>query len=810
MGTNSGESVQNELDQNRNRGCGILALLFLSALWVMGVCGLSSFFSWSIEESYFEFAYALPDLRWAISLATFLGLVIPLGVLYLLVKAPRAKVMLRTWLLGSLFILATLPARLAGVLDASEISLLDLGGILILLFGIFFWKSFRPASSQPGEKQKVIGGYGLAALLAGAASVPWILWGALGSIEDILLRVLVSAAAGVTGAIMLNHSLFQPTQVGDRPYKGSDLFVDGLTAGVFLLQVGVALGQSLNQQILAISLPAAGWAVAGLSLFNRDMVRSKGWLPSACLIGWLVSLPLIWFDADELTVMLGGKGKEILAWSGKSAWTTAIILAVGAVFFFLRILDAEKNPRWSKRGGWAIPAILALLAGIYLFAGQTGLYGDRLFVILRDQADLSQAVSITDVSARRQAVYDLLRETADQSQQPLRNALDQWGIDYTPYYLVNAMEIRGGVVMRWWLENQPAVAQVLESPRLRPMKEPQPAEAGAISNPPEKTPWNLELVGADTVWKELGITGEGIVIGQGDSGVDGSHPELAQAYRGAGGSQDYNWIDPWNGSTFPVDNGGHGTHTLGTILGKTVGMAPGAKWIGCVNLGRNLGNPAYYLNCMQFFLAPYPQKGDAFQDGKPELGANVINNSWGCPVVEGCSPEVFEPAVSALKTAGIFVVSAAGNNGVYGCGTVTDPLALYEQVFSVGAIDRDGESAIFSSIGPVVVDGSNRLKPEIMAPGVNVLSAMPGNTYGEMNGTSMAAPHVSGAVALIWSANPLLIGNIDETEKILEGSAARYAGDLNSCLEKKDLPNNQVGYGILNVFEAVKQALVWR
>jgi len=115
------------------------------------------------------------------------------------------------------------------------------------------------------------------------------------------------------------------------------------------------------------------------------------------------------------------------------------------------------------------------------------------------------------------------------------------------------------------------------------------------------------MIGVDRVWEEFGIRGEGIVVGQSDSGVDGSHAQLASSYRGRQSGNMYNWLDPWNKSETPVDGGGHGTATLGLIVGKDIGIAPEAQWFACVNLARNLGNPAHYLDCMQFMMAPYPQ-----------------------------------------------------------------------------------------------------------------------------------------------------------------------------------------------------------
>ncbi|MDD5368249.1 MAG: S8 family serine peptidase, partial [Anaerolineaceae bacterium] len=270
---------------------------------------------------------------------------------------------------------------------------------------------------------------------------------------------------------------------------------------------------------------------------------------------------------------------------------------------------------------------------------------------------------------------------------------------------------------------------------------------------------------------------------------------------------DFNWIDPWNQSPSPVDVGGHGTHTLGIMAGARTGIAPGATWFGCVNLARNLGNPSFYLDCMQFMLAPYPQNGDPLKDGDPTRSANVINNSWGCPDVEGCDANALLPAVNALRAAGIFVVASAGNNGYGGCGTVTDPLAIYADVYTVGAVDSTGDLVAFSSLGPVKVDGSNRVKPDIVAPGEQVVSTFPNNSYEIESGTSMAGPHVVGVVALMWSANPRLIGNISLTQSILDETAQPYRGSLPTCVNANHLPNDGVGWGLVDAYAAVKRAI---
>jgi subtilisin family serine protease len=213
---------------------------------------------------------------------------------------------------------------------------------------------------------------------------------------------------------------------------------------------------------------------------------------------------------------------------------------------------------------------------------------------------------------------------------------------------------------------------------------------------------------------------------------------------------------------------------------------------------------------MQFMLAPFPLDGDPMVDGDPIRGAHVINNSWGCPEIEGCDPLALMDAVRALRAAGTFVVASAGNEGA-SCGSVASPIALYDESFSVGATDRTGSIAFFSSRGPVTIDGSNRVKPDIVAPGVNVLSAYPGSTYAYADGTSMAGPHVVGVVALMWSANPGLIGDVERTEQILIETAQPYDLETHgppACGESGDYPNNAVGYGLVDAYAAVKHALM--
>ena len=217
---------------------------------------------------------------------------------------------------------------------------------------------------------------------------------------------------------------------------------------------------------------------------------------------------------------------------------------------------------------------------------------------------------------------------------------------------------------------------------------------------------------------------------------------------------------------------------------------------------QGVGSPASYIECMEFFLAPYPVGGTPAQ-GDPSKAPDVTINSWGCPQSEGCSESTLKAAVEAQRAAGIMMVVSAGNTGPV-CGTAGEPPGHYDASYTVGAIDQNGLIASFSSRGPSNIDQSGRIKPDISAPGVNVRSSIPPGAYASFQGTSMAAPHVAGAVALLWSARNALRRNITATEDILNHSAVPVS--VSECFTN-GVPNNAYGWGRLNIKSAVDSAL---
>ena len=268
------------------------------------------------------------------------------------------------------------------------------------------------------------------------------------------------------------------------------------------------------------------------------------------------------------------------------------------------------------------------------------------------------------------------------------------------------------------------------------------------------------------MWAELGVTGAGhrgrhVGLRRGRSRTR----RCADGFRGG----DDSWLDPWNGTATPTDHGGHGTHTIGTAVGRGgIGVAPGAQWIGCVNLDRNLGQPGALPGLPAVHAGAYPPGGDPFTDGRPERAPHVLTNSWGCPSWRAATPESLRPAVAALRAAGIFVVAAAGNTGPH-CGSVDDPLATYEDAFSVGAVDQAGGSPNSPAAGPVA-GGARQARYRRARRGRALRAARAARTAARRH--LHGGPHVAGVVALMWSANPRLIGDIG-TGAILRETATR-------------------------------------
>lgn len=433
-------------------------------------------------------------------------------------------------------------------------------------------------------------------------------------------------------------------------------------------------------------------------------------------------------------------------------------------------------------------------------ADQLDAKGSATFWIrLTERADLSKAASITDRTARGQYVYDRLTKSAEDSQARVRDLLDDEGASYQTFWATNAIRVQaGGPQLAASLTALPEVQSLWPVFDYR-LEEP---KKGKDVKAPDAVEWGVRDINADDVWSQFGDTGEDIVVGSIDSGVQFDHPALVRQYRGNNGdgtfTNDYNWFDA-SGTCGdePCDGDGHGTHTMGTMVGSDgasneIGVAPGATWIsanGCCP------SDAALISSGEWMLAPTDLQGE-----NPDVSKrpDIINNSWGTELPS--NDPFMEDVEEAWAASGIFGTWSNGNNGP-ACETSGSPGSRTLN-YSVGAYDVNDAIAGFSSRG---AGQDGEIKPNISAPGVNVRSSLPGGSYGSYSGTSMAAPHLAGTIALLWSAAPSLRGDIEGTRALLDGTAVDTSDT--TCGGTAD-DNNVFGEGRLDALALLQAAPV--
>ena len=453
-------------------------------------------------------------------------------------------------------------------------------------------------------------------------------------------------------------------------------------------------------------------------------------------------------------------------------------------------------------------------------------------VFLNAQADLTPARKIRGKTEKGTWAVQRLQATAASSQIPLVRELNAMGIDFQQFWVVNAVLVKSGdhALMENFAQredvaliagNQPMVidAPVFDH-RLKGAAGSGVAGSGAAGRGAGGGPtWNITLSGAPQVWAE-GVTGTGAVIGGQDTGFQWDHPALLRQYRGWDGQSadhNHNWHDAihqsggicGSDSPFPCDDNSHGTHTMGIMagddeLGNQIGLAPGARWIGCRNMDAGIGTPASYMECFQWFLAPTDLNGE---NPNPALAPHVINNSWSCPAFEGCTdPQILQTTVANVRAAGIVVVTSAGNKGPF-CSTINEPPGVYDASFTVASTTELDLISSFSGRGPGLQDTQEIAKPDIAAPGSLITSSVLADGYGVKSGTSMAAPHVAGLVALLISAVPQLAGEVDLIEEIIRNTALPLtSGQDCGTFPGSAIPNAVFGYGRIRAVEAVAMA----
>lgn len=428
-------------------------------------------------------------------------------------------------------------------------------------------------------------------------------------------------------------------------------------------------------------------------------------------------------------------------------------------------------------------------------------------IVMAEQADLIAAYGIKDWDERGWYVYNTLKETAARTQKHAVAQLQRQGVRFQSSFAANVIYVYAGTQQSLNAVLDLAEVASIRAPvtvTLDPVAERFLQPAGPVQPQSElqselqaEPEWGIAYTGAPEFWTEFDRKGEGIIVANIDTGVQYNHPALAASYRCVGGNigDARCWKDVTDvPSQVPYDANSHGTHTMGIMVGSDdpslwykVGMAPGASWIACRAFDTNTTTSDKLIACADWILAP---------DGNPANRPHIVNNSWG----DDEHSTFYQPSVQAWRAAGIFPVFSAGNDGTpTTCSEIGSP-ADYPESFTVASHDSTGTIASNSSKGPVSFGGDLNYKPNITAPGVAIWSSIPTDSWFTLSGTSMAAPHVSGAVALLWSCNDYLKGNVSLTAALLQGGAASSPeGTCDSILTGG---NYTYGYGILDVLKA--------
>ncbi|WP_404453814.1 S8 family serine peptidase [Virgibacillus necropolis] len=421
----------------------------------------------------------------------------------------------------------------------------------------------------------------------------------------------------------------------------------------------------------------------------------------------------------------------------------------------------------------------------------------------RNSAESANMTAQKAELVQRSAVISELKATSLVSQRNVKDYLEQQvekgnAENIHSYFIVNGMAVTATKEVAQKIATFAEVEKILpnETRQLFTTKTKNPVTPKSeVAN----VEWNVNRVNAPQVWG-MGFDGTGTVVASIDTGVQWDHPALKDNYRGYDAAtdtvdHDYNWFDATAGEAEPYDDLGHGTHTIGTMVGSEpdgsnqIGVAPGAKFISVKAFTAAGGTDVDLLAAAEWILAPTDSEGNARVDMAPD----VVNNSWGGgPGLD----EWYRDVVINWRAANIFPEFSAGNTTLFnpgGPGSIATP-ANYPESFATGATDIDDNLASFSLEGPSPYE---EIKPDISAPGVNIRSSVPGGGYeGGWNGTSMAGPAVAGVAALLRQVDASL--TVDQMEQILLNTATPLTDE-----EYPESPNNGFGYGLVNAYAAV-------
>lgn len=499
--------------------------------------------------------------------------------------------------------------------------------------------------------------------------------------------------------------------------------------------------------------------------------------------------------------------------------SAAILVLISLLFLSVSLPDADDSVQAVNVSQEDAPTVDSELLSKFDRSDSVG-----YMIYFDEEADLSAAYSMS-WEERGDYVYETLTALAEETQVDVRSYLDQQGVDYEAFWIDNVIAVDSssqatleGLLTYTEIDSITVIHEIQ-------LEETVDLEVESEESETRSAESNLTHINADDVWA-LGYTGTDIVVGNIDTGVNYTHEALVDQYRGNNGDgtfdHDYSWLDAIDSETEPYDDHYHGTHTMGIMVGddgngNQIGVAPDAEWIACKAFNGSGGaTDASLLACGQFMLAPTDTNGE---NADTDMRPHIVNNSWGdCGQTYN---DWYQDTIDAWQAAGIYPVFSAGNAG--NCGysyppglnTVGNP-ARAGNVTAVGSTGKsNGEYATHSNWGPTddpdTVNpevGYEDMKPQVVAPGVSIRSSL-GDSYGDdgygnLTGTSMAAPHVAGLIALIWDAAPDLIGDYASTETLLQESANPILYD-DGYGERS--PNYATGWGEIDAEVAVLLAL---
>ncbi len=421
---------------NHAAGCATAMLVLGTALWVFLFTVACQGATWLWEQTSYIGPSQNFDVRWVIALIGGLAIWLPLLIVEKAWKN-RYQGLVRPVRLAAELVILMIPARFLKMDDSQAVSLWQ-----IVALGLFLarlaWVGRSSLHStgtialanegQPGfdgslsyrENPAGTQKFPLAAavLSGGVLLLPWVAWGSLGSFIDTLLGLGVAGLTGLVAARLILHDWDEPAAASSKGKPGP--LLTWLNAATTMAVVAMALGLNGNEWLLLMIFPVLGWLALAFSSPVRARPGSlfEMWIP-ALAIGLAASGPLVWMDPDELALIATGGPGDLIEWAlnagfGSIALCFACILLIRLIG---RFSDAIPAVRVAAGGVWLV------LIGLYLLVGQPGWNGERLFVILKDQPDVSAAQSIPETSQRRQNVYLALTSQAEASQAALKTGL---------------------------------------------------------------------------------------------------------------------------------------------------------------------------------------------------------------------------------------------------------------------------------------------------------------------------------------------------------------------------------------------------